>query len=167
MSQVTKKIQITPKEKRELEERLDNLIQVKRPENIERIQIARSYGDLSENSEYDAAKDEQRLLEKEIKDLTELLRNVEIIDVSKIEIDRISIGKTVTLFMGDTQQEETYSFVGSQPKIELGKITIDSPLGQAVLMKKAGETAIVNAPNGEYEVKIISVEITEDTTNEE
>ena len=82
MSKVQKQ-QITLEEKRELEEKLDYLIKVKRPENIERLQIARSYGDLSENSEYDAAKDEQAHLDAEIKALTKLLNESEVIDLSK------------------------------------------------------------------------------------
>ena len=105
---LNKKNQITLEEKQELEAKLDYLIQVKKPENIERLQIARSYGDLSENSEYDAAKDEQAHLDREIKELTKLLNESEVIDLSLVKENIVSIGKTVKVkFLDTKKQEET------------------------------------------------------------
>lgn len=154
------KKQITKLEYKQLEERLDHLILVSRKEVIERLKIARSYGDLSENSEYDAAKDEQLHIEQEIKDIEELLRAVEVVSEDLFNENVVSIGKTVQIEMGDTNKIETFHLVGNRPNIFEDKIAIDSPLGQAIRDKISGDISEVEAPNGLYSVKIISVERT-------
>ena len=105
--------QVTLEEKQELEKKLDYLVSEKKKEIIERLQIARSYGDLSENSEYDAAKDEQAHLEKEIKDLTELLNSVTVIDLNSFSEDEVTIGKTIKVKFLDTKEIDTFKMVSN------------------------------------------------------
>ena len=157
---LNKKNQITLEEKQELEAKLDYLIQVKKPENIERLQIARSYGDLSENSEYDAAKDEQAHLDREIKELTKLLNESEVIDLSLVKENIVSIGKTVKVKFLDTKKEETY-YIVSNTTVDIfkNKISIEAPFGNAINSQE-GTIVEVNSPDGIYQVKIISVKRT-------
>ena len=158
---INKKNQITLEEKQELEAKLDYLIQVKKPENIERLQIARSYGDLSENSEYDAAKDEQAHLDREIKELTKLLNESEVIDLSLVKENIVSIGKTVKVKFLDTKKEETYYIVSNTTvNIFKNKISIEAPFGNAINSQEEGTIVEVNSPDGIYQVKIISVKRT-------
>ena len=158
---LNKKNQITLEEKQELEAKLDYLIQVKKPENIERLQIARSYGDLSENSEYDAAKDEQAHLDREIKELTKLLNESEVIDLSLVKENIVSIGKTVKVKFLFTKKEETYYFVSNTTvDIFKNKISIEAPFGNAINSQEEGTIVEVNSPDGIYQVKIISVKRT-------
>lgn len=158
---INKKNQITLEEKQELEAKLDYLIQVKKPENIERLQIARSYGDLSENSEYDAAKDEQAHLDREIKELTKLLNESEVIDLSLVKENIVSIGKTVKVKFLDTKKEETY-YIVSNTTVDIfkNKVSIEAPFGNAINSKEEGTIVEVNSPDGIYQVKIISVKRT-------
>lgn len=158
---INKKNQITLEEKQELEAKLDYLIQVKKPENIERLQIARSYGDLSENSEYDAAKDEQAHLDREIKELTKLLNESEVIDLSLVKENIVSIGKTVKVKFLDTKEEETY-YIVSNTTVDIfkNKISIEAPFGNAINSQEEGTIVEVNSPDGIYQVKIISVKRT-------
>ena len=158
---LNKKNQITLEEKQELEAKLDYLIQVKKPENIERLQIARSYGDLYENSEYDAAKDEQAHLDREIKELTKLLNESEVIDLSLVKENIVSIGKTVKVKFLDTKKEETY-YIVSNTTVDIfkNKISIEAPFGNAINSQEEGTIVEVNSPDGIYQVKIISVKRT-------
>lgn len=156
-----KKNQITLEEKQELEAKLDYLIQVKKPENIERLQIARSYGDLSENSEYDAAKDEQAHLDREIKELTKLLNESEVIDLSLVQENIVSIGKTVKVKFLDTKEVEIYHIVSNTTvDIFKNKVSIEAPFGNAINSQEEGTTVEVNSPDGTYKVEIISVKRT-------
>ena len=143
---LNKKNQITLEEKQELEAKLDYLIQVKKPENIERLQIARSYGDLSENSEYDAAKDEQAHLDREIKELTKLLNESEVIDLSLVKENIVSIGKTVKVKFLDTKKEETY-YIVSNTTVDIfkNKISIEAPFGNAINSQEEGTIVEVNS----------------------
>ena len=158
---INKKNQITLEEKQEVEAKLDYLIQVKKPENIERLQIARSYGDLSENSEYDAAKDEQAHLDREIKELTKLLNESEVIDLSLVKENIVSIGKTVKVKFLDTKKEETY-YIVSNTTVDIfkNKISIEAPFGNAINSQEEGTIVEVNSPDGIYQVKIMSVKRT-------
>lgn len=152
------KNQITLTEKKQLEAQLDEILLVKKPENIKRLQIARSYGDLSENSEYDAASDEQREIDFEIQRLQTLINESEIIDVDAFDIDKVSIGKTISVHMGDVDQDETFNIVGgSMADIFKNNISVESPFGQAVKNKSVGDKATVHAINGDYIVEILSV----------
>lgn len=157
------KIQMTSAEKEQLEAKLDELKLVKRPEVIERIKIARSYGDLSENSEYDAAKDEQAFIEQSIQDLENKLRYAEIINLDTNTTNKISLGKTVTYKELDTKTIKTIHIGGSlSSNIFENKISKDAPIVQAMLDHSEGDTVNVNPEsNGlQYKIKIMKVEPT-------
>lgn len=155
----TKEIKLTAEGKRKLEEELNFLTTVKRPEILERIKEARAQGDLSENSEYDQAREDQGFNEGRIKDIEEMLKNVVIIDEVGNN-DTISLGTTVVLEDVEFGEQETYTIVGTVEADPFnGLISNDSPVGAAVLGHKAGETVIVNAPNGALEYKIVEIKV--------
>lgn len=152
---------MTLAEKEQLEKELEELKLVRRPEVVERIKIARSYGDLSENSEYDAAKDEQAFIEGQIVTIETKIRYAEIVDSDAIAKDEVAIGKTVVVQEVGTTDTDTYHVVGAAgADIFSGKISNESPIAQALIGKKTGDTAMIESPAGSYEVKIISVEKT-------
>ena len=140
----------------ELKEELDNLINVRRPENIQAIKEARSLGDLSENAEYDAARNEQAQIEARIQQLEKMLENVSIItEVSK---DTVGIGNTVSIKYVDDDEEEEYKIVGSQEADPFeSKISNESPIAKALFEHKVGDIVTVESPNGSYEVEIIEI----------
>lgn len=149
---------MTLAEKVQLEKELEELILVRRPEVIERLKIARSYGDLSENSEYDAAKDEQAFVEGQISTLETQIRYAEIIDSDAIAKDEVAIGKTVEIREVGSKTKEKYAIVGSAAADVLaGKISNESPIAQALIGKKSGDKATIAAPAGSYEVEILKV----------
>mgnify|MGYP000263830692 CR=1 FL=1 len=144
-----------------LEKELEELKLVRRPEVVERIKIARSYGDLSENSEYEAAKDEQAFVEGQISSLETKIRYAEIVNSDAVAKDEVAIGKTVTIQEVGESEEEVYIIVGSAGADAFaGKISNESPIGQALIGKKIGDTATVETPVGNYDVKILKVEKT-------
>ncbi|MBS7578037.1 MULTISPECIES: transcription elongation factor GreA [unclassified Enterococcus] len=144
--------------KEKLEAELEHLKTVTRGEIVERIKIARSFGDLSENSEYESAKDEQAFVEGKIQTLETMIRFAEIIDNDSVAADEVSLGKVVT-FVEDGE-EEAYTIVGSAEADPFeGKISNDSPIAQALLGKKVGDDVTVVTPNGEMNVKITKVEL--------
>lgn len=142
----------------ELKDELDNLINVKRPENIKAIKDARSLGDLSENADYDAARNEQAEIEGRIQQLEKLLENVEIIDSIKQDKGVVNIGSTVSIKYIDEDDEEEYQIVGSQEADPFAsKISNESPIAQALLNHKVGDVVDVSSPNGVYQVEITSI----------
>ena len=150
---------MTLEEKEKLEKELEELKLVRRPEVVERIKIARSYGDLSENSEYEAAKDEQAFVEGQISSLETKIRYAEIVDSDAVAQD--AIGKTVTIQEVGETDEEVYMIVGAAGADAFaGKVSNESPIGQALIGKKTGDTATVETPVGSYDVKILKVEKT-------
>ncbi|MDR0846570.1 MAG: transcription elongation factor GreA [Lactobacillales bacterium] len=154
-----KKYEMTAEGLEKVKAELHELTHVKRPEVIERIQIARGFGDLSENSEYDAAKDEQAHVEQRIKDLEIIIDNAVIADSSSVAADEISIGKIVTI-QEKGEDEEVYMIVGgaeADPFTEPARISNESPIGRALLGKKKGESATIESPAGSYTVKIKKV----------
>ncbi|MGT2828745.1 transcription elongation factor GreA [Streptococcus hillyeri] len=152
---------MTLAEKEQLEKELEELKLVRRPEVVERIKIARSYGDLSENSEYDAAKDEQAFIEGQIVTIETKIRYAEIVDSDAIAKDEVAIGKTVIVQEVGTTDTDTYHIVGAAgADIFSGKISNESPIAQALIGKKKGDLATIESPAGSYEVKIVSVEKT-------
>ncbi|MCS4488846.1 transcription elongation factor GreA [Streptococcus sciuri] len=152
---------MTQAEKEQLEKELEELKLVRRPEVVERIKIARSYGDLSENSEYDAAKDEQAFVEGQISTLETKIRYAEIVDSDAVAKDEVAIGKTVVVQEVGTTDKDTYVIVGATgADIFTGKISNESPIAQALIGKKIGERAVIESPAGDYTVEIISVEKT-------
>ena len=129
---------------------------VDRPRIIEHIAEARSHGDLSENAEYHAAKEEQSHNEGRIAELEDKLARADVIDITKLSGDTIKFGATVTLIDEDTEEERTYQIVGDQeadPKA--GRISISSPIARALIGKSEGETIEVNAPGGARSYEIL------------
>ncbi|EUJ32808.1 transcription elongation factor GreA [Listeria floridensis FSL S10-1187] len=148
---------IEGKEKLELE--LTELKTVKRKEVVERIKIARDFGDLSENSEYDSAKDEQAFVEGRITTLENMLRNAHIIDGSEVDNDTVTLGKKVTFVEVPDGDEETYVIVGSAEADPFnGRISNDSPIAKGLLGHTIGEELVVQTPGGDMTVKIINIE---------
>ncbi|MFD1484311.1 transcription elongation factor GreA [Lacticaseibacillus baoqingensis] len=144
--------------KQKLEEELENLKTVKRPEVIERIKIARGFGDLSENSEYESAKDEQSQLETRIVTIETQLRYAQIIDSNAVAPDEVSLGKKVTFVEVGDDEEETYEIVGAAEADAFnGKISNDSPIAQGLIGKKVGDEVAISTPGGEMKVKIVKV----------
>ena len=141
----------------ELEKRLAYLEVEGRAEATERIRVAREFGDLSENAEYDIAKDEQAKIEAEIVDIRAKLRLARIIE-GKSNTDRIDIGSTVTVKNMKTNKEATYALVGSSESNPFnGKISYESPLGAALRFKKKGDDVEVVAPNGIVSYKVVKI----------
>lgn len=140
----------------ELKNELDNLINVRRPENIQAIKEARSLGDLSENAEYDAARNEQAQIEGRIKQLEKMLENVSII--SEVSKDKVGIGNTVTIKYVDDDEEDEYKIVGSQEADPFeSRISNESPIAKALFDHKVGDVVTVESPNGSYEIEIIEI----------
>ena len=140
----------------ELKKELDDLINIRRPENIQAIKEARSLGDLSENAEYDAARNEQAQIEGRIKQLEKMLENVSII--TEVSTDKVSIGNTVSIKYVDDDEEDEYKIVGSQEADPFeSKISNESPIAQALFDHKVGDVVTVESPNGSYEIEITEI----------
>lgn len=155
---VEKTYPMTLEGKAKLEQELEELKTVKRGEIIERIKIARSFGDLSENSEYESAKDEQAFVEGRINTLESMIRFAQIIDTDNVDSDEISIGKTVTFVELPDDEEEEYTIVGKAEADPFsGKISNDSPIAQALIGKNVGDVVSIATPGGSMEVKITKV----------
>ena len=156
------RIPITLKGYNALKEELDRLRNVDSREVILAIQEARGHGDLSENAEYDAAKERQGLIEARINELEGKMSLFEVIDISQMSGDKVVFGATVTLENLDTEETREYMIVGSdEADISQGKISVLSPLARALIGKKAGDDVIVQAPSGEVEYGIVKVEFIE------
>ena len=157
MAEIKKNI-LTQEGLRALEAELDELKVVKRKEVAQKIKEAREQGDLSENAEYDAAKDEQRDIETRIEQLEEILRHAEVVDETEIETGKVSIGCSVRLYDVEFDEEVVYKLVGStEANILDNKISNESPIGLALLGKTAGEVAVVEGLEGTCEFKILEV----------
>ena len=144
---------------RKLEEELDDLIVVKRKEIAQKIKEAREQGDLSENAEYDAAKDEQRDIEARIEQIEKILKNAEVIDDDEVDLEKISIGCKVTVLDVEYEEEEEFRIVGSSEANSLkGKISNESPVGKALLGAKVGDTINVETQAGVVQYKVLAIE---------
>ena len=142
----------------ELVDELKYLKLTRREEIKEQIATARGFGDLSENAEYDEARNEQAKVEARIQELEALIENAEIIDESTMDIRSISLGSVVKLLDEDFDEEITYSIVGSNQADPLEqKISDQSPIGRALMGKKAGDKVTVTAPAGELHFKVLEV----------
>ena len=140
----------------ELEEELNDLRINKRAENVAAIKEARSHGDLSENSEYDAARDEQAKIEARIQELEYKLENATII--ANKDKDSVNVGSEVTILYVEDEEEDTYSIVGSLEADPFeNKISNESQIGKALMGRKVGDVIPVEGPNGTYEVKITKI----------
>lgn len=151
---------LTPEGKKQLEEKLQYLKTVKRPEVVKKIGTAREFGDLSENSEYDAAKDEQALIEGQIAEIEDTLLNAVIIKKSDIDTSKVSLGTKVKLYDEEFDEDVEYKIVGSdESDPKSGLISNESPVGAALLGHKVGEMVVVSTPNGEVRYKILSITV--------
>ena len=137
---------------------LDDLKINKRKEVAERLKVARSYGDLSENAEYDEAKNEQALLEAHIQELQYTIDNAEIVDDESISVDEIGMSSKITIKRVDTGKIETFTIVGTNhANVREGLISDESPIGKAAMKKRVGDIFIVEAPAGELKFEVVEI----------
>lgn len=142
-----------------LKDELEDLKVNQRPKVVERIKIARSYGDLSENSEYESAKDEQSMLESRITTIQHMLQYAQIIDSNASDKDEVTVGKKVTFKELPDEDPETYQIVGAAEADPMsGKISNDSPIAKGLIGHKLNEEVNIPIPAGSMKVKIIKVE---------
>lgn len=142
-----------------LQEELSELTLQRRKEIAKKIKEAREQGDLSENAEYDVARDEQRAIEARIAELEAIVKNAEVIDTESIGEDIVNVGHTVRVKNETTKREQTFQIVGSSEANALqGKISNESPIGRALLGKKKGHKVVVEAPVGELRFKILEIQ---------
>lgn len=153
-----KQYPMTAAGKKKLSDELEFLKTVKRKEVVERIKIARSFGDLSENSEYDSAKEDQAFVEGRISTLESMIRNAVIIEEDEKNNDIVSLGKTVSFIEIPDGDKETYTIVGSAEADPVeGLISNDSPIARSLIGRKVGDQVKVLTPGGEMDVKIVSI----------
>lgn len=153
-----KEVILTPDGLRKLESELDHLKSVKRKEVAERIKAAISYGDISENSEYDDAKNEQAFIEGRIITLEKMLRNARVIQDDEVSTEVVSVGTTVILNDVEFDEEVEYTIVGSaEANPSENKISNESPVGQALLGKSKGAIVEVNVPAGVIKYKVLDI----------
>ncbi|HIS29305.1 MAG TPA: transcription elongation factor GreA [Candidatus Avamphibacillus intestinigallinarum] len=156
---IEKSYYMTEDGKKKLEEELEYLKTDRRQEVVERIKVARDFGDLSENSEYDAAKDEQAFVETRIVQVEQMIRNAVIIENDNQNPNVVGLGKSVTFKELPDEDEETYLIVGSAEADPFeGKISNDSPMAKAMIGKEVGDVVNVPTPGGEFEVEILKVD---------
>lgn len=153
-----KEILLTQEGYENLEKELENLVTVKRAEIAERIKIALGFGDLSENSEYDEAKNAQAANEAKIAELENKIRYAKIIDESEIDTKTVQVGNTVKVLDMEFDEEESYTIVGStEVDLSQNKISNESPIGMALMGAKKGQVVEVHAPAGIMKYKVISI----------
>jgi len=153
-----KEVVLTEEGLRRLQEEVNYLSTVKRQEVAERIRASREFGDITENAEYDAAKNEQALLEHRISLLQEKLRRARVIRDSEIDTEKVSIGSTVTLLDKDSDQVKVFTVVGSaEADPKQGRISNESPVGQAIIGKRVGDVVTVPAPLGAVRYEILAI----------
>ena len=149
---------ITKEGHKMLQEELKRLKTVERPKVIQDIAEAREQGDLSENAEYDAAKDKQGFVEGRIKDIESKLAGCEIIDISRLSGERVVFGATVTLSDINTEKEVTYKIVGvDEADVKTGKISVLSPIARGLIGKNLCDDVVINTPSGKKEFEIVNV----------
>ncbi len=142
-----------------LEEELNHLVNVKRREIAKRIKVAREFGDISENSEYDDAKNEQAFIEGRIKEIENMLRNARVVKEDEINDKTVNIGTTVRLQEKESGEETTYTIVGSAESDPLeGKISNESPIGKSIIGHNIGDIVKVEIPAGIAEYEILAIE---------
>lgn len=153
---MSKEIYLTEEGLSEIEKELEYLKLEKRPEVINSLKEARALGDLSENAEYDAAREEQAIVENRIKELEGIMENAVVI--TDVNTDKVSVGTKVTIeYVGEDDKEE-YTIVGIKEADPFSnKISNESPIAKAIMGRMVGETVAVESPNGKYDVKILSI----------
>ena len=159
VNQMDKKNILTYEGLKKLEDELQNLKVVKRKEVAQKIKEAREQGDLSENAEYDAAKDEQRDIELRIEELEKLLKNAEVVDEDEIDLDKVSIGCQVKVYDVDFDEEMEFKIVGSTEANSLqNKISNESPVGAALIGKSVGDVVDVETQAGVLQYKVLEIQ---------
>ena len=144
---------------KKLESELENLKVVRRKEIADKIKEAREQGDLSENAEYDAAKDEQRDIEARIDELEQILKNAEVVVEDEVDSDKINIGCTVAVYDEEFDEEIEFKIVGSTEANSLqGKISNESPVGKALLGREVGDEVVVETQAGDITYKVLKIE---------
>ena len=157
MKKEEKKVYLTEEGIKELKDELDELVNVKRPMNIKSIKEARALGDLSENADYDAARNEQAEIEGRIKKIEYMLEHAEVIE--KADNDSVSLGSTVGIkYVDDEDDTDEYQIVGSQEADPFAsKISNESPIAKALFNHKVGDVVTVESPNGSYQIEITEI----------
>lgn len=154
---------ITAEGLEKLKKELEQLKNVKMPEITERIKVARGFGDLSENSEYHAAKEEQASVAERIQELEEQLKTAKVVDTSTLDPDVVHVGSTVRFFYSAYNAERTFHIVGSAEgsgsDTEIKNVTNDSPIGKALLDHRVGDAVDVHTPKGVFQAKILEVHL--------
>jgi len=141
-----------------LEEKINYLVTVRRAEVAQKLKEARAFGDLSENAEYDEAKNEQGILEAEIAELENTLANAEIVDGDNISVDEIGIGSLIEIRRKGEDKIQKLQIVGTKEvNVKEGKISDESPIGRAAMHKRVGDTFIVEAPVGELTFEVLAI----------
>ena len=154
------KIYVSPEGLRQMEEKLRYMQTVRMAEVAEHLNVARGYGDLSENAEYDEAKDEQAKLAADIAELENALRNVVVIDDASVTDEFVNIGTTVRVLYLDEGDEDEYAIVGARESDPMNnRISNESPMGVALLGHKKGDVVTVEAPDGSYQLKILEISL--------
>jgi transcription elongation factor GreA len=156
---MSEKFPMTPAGQAWMKARLKRFKDVDRPANARAIEIARGHGDLSENADYSAAKEEQGMIEARIREFEAKLALAEVIDPTSLSGDTVKFGATVTIEDSEQGDTQRYTIVGEhEANIKKGKISIGAPLARALIGKAVGDTAVVQSPRGKREVEIVSVE---------
>lgn len=149
---------ITPDGHRRLHEELKRIKAVERPRNVAEIEEARGHGDLSENAEYDAAKEKQALITRRIAELEDKLSRAQVIDPSKLDHEKIVFGATVKLKDVDSGEELSYQIVGAdESDVKNGKISIESPLAKSLIGKESNDVVKVATPRGAREFEVLEI----------
>lgn len=152
------RVPITKQGYESLKKELEHLKTVERPQNIKAIEEARAHGDLSENAEFEAAKDRQSFIEGRISELGYKLNNADIIDADKLSKDKAVFGCKVLLENIDTGEDVEYQLVGpDESDIEKGRISVSSPLGKAIIGKQPGQEVILEAPGGKRTYELVEI----------
>ncbi len=155
---MAKEVVLTPEGLKKLEDELEYLKVTGRKEIAEKIKIARGFGDLSENAEYDSAKEAQASMEERISKIEEMLKNVRVVDADDIATDVVSICSKVKVLDVEFDEEEVYTIVGStEADPDNNKISDESPFGMALIGKKVGDVVMAETPGGAIELKILEI----------
>lgn len=156
---MSEKFPMTPSGFASMKAHLKRLKDVERPRNSRAIEVARGHGDLKENAEYHAAKEEQGLIEAKVRELEAKSLMAEVIDPTKLSGSRVSFGATVTIEDSESGEQQTYVIVGEhEAEIRKGRLSIGAPVARSLIGKEVGDTVVLTTPKGKREVEVIKVE---------
>ncbi|MBF0538613.1 MAG: transcription elongation factor GreA [Nitrospirae bacterium] len=152
------RVPMTPGGYKQLQEELDRLLKTERPQNIKDIATARAHGDLSENAEYQAAREKQSFLEGRIQELQDKLSRAQVIDPAKLKQNTVAFGATVSVFDVDTEEEKQFTLVGAdEANAKNGKISVTSPVAKALMSKQVGDEVVIKAPAKTITYEILNI----------